>query len=174
MDRRSGGAVFVGSAAQEGIRHRLIQRDLPALIIQSCDWRTRFDSSAEYLARHRGVNRQLAGAIEERIRLLSPFRSPIPERFHMDLAYARSQREVGYVRNLRELVMEKNGFDATHVHPDFLCFSDKLVGNARTDKAWYGSPASVNPELMVALACRRFERHVRHCLLYTSPSPRDA
>jgi len=162
VNRRLGGAMPVGSTANEGLRHQLVRRDLPSLVIQSWDWRTRCDSSSEYLARYRGVNRQLTAAIEERIRNLSPFRSPIPERFHMDLAYARRQSEVGYLRNLSELVHDKNGFDPKHVHPDFLSFADKLVGNSRTDKGWYGAPSSVNHQLMVPLACRRFERHARH------------
>ena len=145
-----------GSSAQSP------RRDLPQAVLESREWRLRCDGVVEWLRRHRHANRQLAAAINERIFALSPFRSPIPSAWDFDLAFAKAHRDVGYLKNLHELVTGDQIADDGEPHRDYLCFDTKLIGDSRSDLAWYAAPQSVNRQLTVTLADRRFERRARH------------
>ena len=93
--------------------------------------------------------------VEQQLRLLQPFRNPIPARFRFDMAYVKMSRDIAYVQYLVDLLEAPDLGSSTAPHADFLCFAGPLIGDARTDLGWYGPASTVNTQLTVFADCRR-------------------
>ena len=78
------------------------------------------------------------------------------------MAYCKMRRDVGYVEELWELLDHADFRDADGPAAELLCYQEKVLGDSRTDLAWYGRQATINRQVHVDLNRRRFERRERH------------
>ena len=151
-----------GSASANSSYGEFSRRGLPDAVRRSWDWAVRTDPDPRFLPRFMGAASRFRNAVERRLAVLRPHRCPLPPDWRFDMAYSRFEREERYVARLRQIHHADVLREHAEVDPGLLVLEQPLVWPGRGATPYATNATSVDPQLVMPLTDRTFERKMRH------------